>query len=372
MTRFILGLVLIINLLTNIASTGDEIPLVFSISIKILKVIFILFVLIKFPIIQKWSNSLVLFFIYEVIVALHGLLLNREYFEFKNTVFYFIPQILTLVFAYKYRFKIMSSVGYLINISILLVLVLIFMGINPLAIQKSFAYVYLLGVYSLLQKDKIQVLKVILICFTLMCLGLESRISLLRFLIVILSILVFTISKLRVISQRRLLLASLVLILLGVQTFFSNLDGSKSDLGEFSMEGTNLLADTRTLVFANVIESANTPWKFIFGQGASASYKTHFSGAGGTLDNYRFRTESDMANKYLYGGIVYVLLFLFIFYNKLHNDIDSRLVVPFYILCFLIQDIFENTSELSLLWIIFWSIYHLRSNEILYHNSYPR
>lgn len=367
MVRLILTLVVLMNLLTNIASVGAYIPLILSVCIKLGKLLFVLFCLKNLRLFLRWDNWLKFFFIYELLVTSYGLVVNTEYFEVKNTIFYHVPQIITAIFAYKFRFEILSSVDYIVDLTMCVLLLSLLINVNPLAIQKTFAYVYLLGFFGILSKKWSLVIKIVFICILLSTLGIESRITIVRLLILMSALLLVVVSKLRIVTQKRFLYLIVILAVGLVVKMSSSFNGSSVELNVYEVDGYNVFADTRSVVFANVFASANTVPKLVFGQGASASYKTHFDGAGGTLTNLRYRSEIDLLNKFLYGGLLYVFLFVNLFYQKLKTYRKKHLVPTIFLVGFLVQDIVENTSELSLLWIIFWSIYHLRLHEIQYN-----
>ena len=49
---------------------------------------------------------------------------------------------------------------------------------------------------------------------------------------------------------------------------------------EVEIEGQNLLADTRSLLYFNVINSLESTKEIFIGRGASAKYESHFVGTG--------------------------------------------------------------------------------------------
>ena len=151
-----------------------------------------------------------------------------------------------------------------------------------------------------------------------------------------------------------------IISVFGIMLFLYNsyVDEGRISLQEIEIDDYNLTSDTRSLLYLNVISSTETTKDIIVGRGASAKYESHFYKAGGSLDEYRFRSEVDILNKYLYGGIFYVFIFIFsVLYKKnvnrktIENETIAIFLVSFILICFV-----ENTSEYSTLWLLFWSV----------------
>ena len=118
-----------------------------------------------------------------------------------------------------------------------------------------------------------------------------------------------------------------------------------------------LYNDTRSLIYINVFTDLISNNQVVFGKGASGKYNTHFYGQGGTIDGYRFRSEVDFLNRVLYGGIIGFMLFLIVNFKVFFRKIaGKKYILQYLIVATFFISFIENTSELSILWVLYWLI----------------
>ena len=305
---------------------------------------------------------------FEFFVFFNGLIFNKEYFLLKNTFLYYLPQIICLPLAFIYYDKIYLNIKFLTKFSALILIFGFIIGFEGLALQKTFAYLYILGIIHFI-KSEYKYLTIILLSFILLgSLGFESRVTFIRFTILFLIMISYFFMKLKIIRKhfmKILIISSFGIILFAYKSYtdFGKINLQQVEIGDF-----NLTNDTRSFIYFNVISSTESTKDILIGRGASAKYETHFYNEGGTLDKFRFRSEVDILNKYLYGGIFYILIFLFsVLYKKnvnsntLVNEIIAVFIVSFVLVCFV-----ENTSEYSTLWLLFWFLVISYKDDRLY------
>ena len=356
--KIVITLLLISNFIINTNSvTGEGLgfPAIFTYIANFSKGFLILLFLNKIQAIKKIPRHLKYFIYFEFFVLLFGLFNNQEYYQIKNTVFYFLPQILTLSIAYLYYNDILKHIQFLTKISIILLLLGFYFEIEGLALQKTFSHLYILGIIHLIKSEYRYQIAILLMYLLLISFGIESRITFIRFGTLLFCTIFYYLLKFelfRKYSKKITILSSIILVVLLVSLF--NKTG-KLELEEVVYDDYNIAADTRSLVYKTVINSTKLKSEIIFGRGASAKYETFFYAAGGTTDNYRYRNEIDILNKYLYGGLLYVVSFFYIvFYRKVKIENRENEILGIFLVFFCLMSLVENTSEYSTLWLLFW------------------
>ena len=358
--KFFLVCGIISNLIINASSQelGLIPPTVFTYLVNIFKLFLILIFLFKIPALRKIPTYFKYLLCFEFFVFFYGLIFNTEYYQLKNTFLYYLPQIISLPLAFIYYKEIFLNIKFLTIFSVFLLIFGFIIGFEGLALQKTFAYLYILGIIHFLRSEHKYLIIILLSYLILGSLGLESRITFIRFVILLLIMISYFFLKLKIIRNYSKKIA--IISVFGIMLFLYNsyVDEGRISLQEIEIDDYNLTSDTRSLLYLNVISSTETTKDIIVGRGASAKYESHFYKAGGSLDEYRFRSEVDILNKYLYGGIFYVFIFIFsVLYKKnvnrktIENETIAIFLVSFILICFV-----ENTSEYSTLWLLFWSV----------------
>lgn len=355
--KIVITLLLISNFIINTNSVDGEFifPAIYTYIANFSKGFLILLFLNKIQAIKKMPRHLKYFIYFEFVILLFGLFNNQEYYQIKNTVFYFLPQILTLSIAYLYYNDILKHIQFLTKISITLLLLGFFFEIEGLALQKTFSHLYILGIIHLIKSEYKYQIAILLMYLLLLSLGIESRITFVRFgTLLYCTIFYFLLNfeLFRKYSKKITILSAIILV-----TFLGSLynKSGKIEIEEYEYNDYNISADTRSLVYETVIKSTKSNSDIIFGRGASAKYETFFYAAGGTTDNYRYRNEIDILNKYLYGGLLYVVSFFYIvFYRKIKVKNREKEIIGIFLVFFCMMSLVENTSEYSTLWLLFW------------------
>ncbi len=356
--KFFLAFGVICNLIinTNSVDTGFVFPTVFTYLVNIFKVCLIFLFLYKIPTLRKIPTYFKYFICFEFFIFFYGLIFNTEYYQLKNTFLYFLPQIICLPIAFIYYKKISINIKFITRFSVIILILVAIAGIDGLALQKTFAYFYILGIIHFARSEYKYFMLILLLGMILVSFGVESRITILRFLTLIFCVIYYFFLKLKIIRMHSKKIMILSALSLFVYLSFLAINVGRINLGVVESDDHNILADTRSLLYFNVINSLESTKEIFIGRGASAKYESHFDGAAGSLDQYRFRTEVDVLNKFLYGGIFYVLIFLFVIYNKKIFNLKTRenKILELVLILFLLMSFVENTSEYSTLWLLFW------------------
>jgi len=345
---------LIIN--SNSVDAGFVFPVVFTYLVNVFKVFLIFLFLYKTPALRKIPTYFKYLICFEFFIFFYGLIFNSEYYQLKNTFLYFLPQIISLPIAFIYYEKISINIKFITRLSVLLLIFGFTIGVDGLALQKTFAYFFILGIIHFARSEYKYFMVILLLGILLVSLGVESRITIVRLFTIIFCVISYFFLKLKIV--RKYLKTIIVSSALGLFVYLSFLaiNIGRINFDEVEIEGQNLLADTRSLLYFNVINSLESTKEIFIGRGASAKYESHFVGTGGSLDEYRFRTEVDVLNKFLYGGIFYVLIFLFVIFNIKDVSLKTRenKMIEIFLILFLLMSLLENTSEYSTLWLLFW------------------
>lgn len=356
--KFFLAFGVICNLIinTNSVDAGFVFPVVFTYLVNVFKVFLIFLFLYKTPTLRKIPTYFKYLICFEFFIFFYGLIFNSEYYQLKNTFLYFLPQIISLPIAFIYYKKISINIKFITRLSVLLLIFGFTIGIDGLVLQKTFAYFFILGIIHFARSEYKYFMVILLLGILLVSLGFESRITILRLFTLIFCVISYFFLKLKIVIKysKKIIVSSALglfvyLSFLAINIGRINFDAVESD-------GHNLLADTRSFIYFNVINSLESTKEIFIGRGASAKYESHFVGTGGSLDEYRFRTEVDVLNKFLYGGIFYILIFLFVIFNIKDVSLKTRenKMIEIFLILFLLMSFVENTSEYSTLWLLFW------------------
>lgn len=356
--KFFLAFGVICNLIinTNSVDAGFVFPVVFTYLVNVFKVFLIFLFLYKTPTLRKIPRHFKYFICFEFFIFFYGLIFNSEYYQLKNTFLYFLPQIICLPIAFIYYNKISINIKFITRFSVIILFLCSIAGIPGLALQKTFGYLFILGIIHFLRSEHKYLILILLSYLLLVSFGLESRVTFIRLAIIILIIISYFFLKFKIFrkySKKIMVLSAFVLLSFLVNLYLST---GKIVLTEIQTEGFNLTSDTRSLVYYNVISSTESTSEILLGRGASAKYKSHFYNAGGSVDQYRYRSEVDILNKYLYGGVFYVFMFfLAVFYKKdVKRKIREKEIIAVFLVLFTLMSFVENTSEYSTLWLLFW------------------
>lgn len=356
--KFFLAFGVICNLIinTNSVDAGFVFPVVFTYLVNVFKVFLIFLFLYKTPTLRKIPRHFKYFICFEFFIFFYGLIFNSEYYQLKNTFLYFLPQIICLPIAFIYYKKISINIKFITRLSIILLIFGFTIGIDGLVLQKTFAYFFILGIIHFARSEYKYFIVILLLGILLVSLGLESRITLVRLFTLIFCVISYFFLKFKIVKKhsKKIIISSTLGFF--VYLTFLAINIGRIDFDEVESDGRNLLADTRSLLYFNVINSLESTKEIFIGRGASAKYESHFVGTGGSLDEYRFRTEVDILNKFLYGGIFYVLIFLFVIFNIKDVSLKTRKnkMIEIFLILFILMSFVENTSEYSTLWLLFW------------------
>ncbi|NGP75925.1 hypothetical protein G3570_04720 [Balneolaceae bacterium YR4-1] len=137
-------------------------------------------------------------------------------------------------------------------------------------------------------------------------------------------------------------------------------------------ESENILSDSRTFIYAEVIASVNNSGNWLFGEGASGSYHSDvFYDRGGGTDGVRYASEVNILNLLLHGGLVGVFIHFMLLFSSSKLFIEqsnNRLCVMFGILFSSkwLMSFIEEFTRFGLNFFFFWlllgffSTYYLR------------
>lgn len=158
-------------------------------------------------------------------------------------------------------------------------------------------------------------------------------------------------------------LAPLILLYLGVTGVFNAFQPFESNdafvISDGGKESSNLMADTRTGLYIEVLNSVAADNIVFFGGGATARYKTEMFVLTGNLAE-RYGAEVGFLNTLLYSGIVGVLIYLLILcyaaylgLSKSNNFLCKMLALflAFRWVLFFIEDITKFDMNFYFLWI---------------------
>lgn len=111
----------------------------------------------------------------------------------------------------------------------------------------------------------------------------------------------------------------LVLLTLGVQGKYNILHETSKRQGYYIINRVgleeNLVWDTRTFLYSEVLSSLNDSGKWLLGEGGSGKYRIHsFSDLSGVEKGYRYSSEVGILNILLYFGVIGVVIYFLLLF----------------------------------------------------------
>jgi hypothetical protein len=269
-------------------------------------------------------NLFRVFLFWNIITIIRGALAATNYYDWRylglsSFFYFFIPYAMivgVMFFNNLHLFKFILKKVYVYSF---VLIPLSFLGL--LLYSRAIISVWMYIMLSVYLKRKWQLI-ILFAAFCSVITGFEIRANVLRILIALGLMGLYLIRRmvkmgfLRIICVS-LLMAPFVFLTLGITdrfNIFQPFDDSDESLviGEGDELSSNLVADTRTLLYQEVFSSMlNNKTSLLIGGGATATYQSRIV-VKVNDDGGRYRSEVGFLNVFLYSGIIGALLYFFI------------------------------------------------------------
>ena len=335
---------------------------------------------------NKYNSSSSILFFYRlwificVIGVIRGVFFSDNYWDIKYVFVSGIP----LIFV-----SLLSQVGnklilfkYILDyyLDYIVLIALLFIPLTFIANQELFSrLVVAISIFIVfipyLKKKKVLIIILVTAISIALVIGFRTNILKVTFSILILGCYYYR----NIVGKRIITIAFLALFLSPIFFLSSAISGDfniLNDIGEkegYIIDGKNgqsenFVADTRTLLYRELITSVVSSDDILFGSGASGKYSTiRFENTGGGINGFRYRCEVHFLNVFLYFGFVgvisYTLLLLFVCYQGIYNSKNilakmlSLLIASRFLLSFI-----EEFTQYDMNFFFFWLIIGLVSS----------
>ena len=329
----------------------------------------------------KFKKIIITYWLYSIFIAVLGLVLSENYWDYKNVLFYYIPSIfisLTIFLGIRFEEN-LDILKFLINVIFPITTIfgiIFFIIFNEFFYKNDYDYLitrltipiffFVLAFPFLTRKNKILIL-----FFSIFYIFIDPlwRTNILRIVACWTFVFIYLTFGL---NKKLLNMIGIITLIIPLTFLYTGYTGKLDIFEYYSSENSGLtgtqrkqLSNTRTFLYAEVINSMkNKDNSLLFGGGASNGYQTnYFNDANVSLysNQERYRAEAAFLNTLNRSGLIGVLLEMLILFfaayyaiNKSNNDFCKLLALYLY-LSFILYFL-ELPQELNLGYFFYYFI----------------